>query len=74
MKHTEWRLRVVALMMGLVTASHAVEPVINMRNNGTGAYPDADPPTVWSATKNVKWRWEAPLTGYHDFVGYHRGG
>lgn len=37
--------------------------VINYRNGGTGAYPDADPPLEWSVTKNVRWRWDAPLFG-----------
>ena len=42
---------------------HGAENVIAYRNGGSGAYPDADPPMEWSATKNVKWRWEGPLTG-----------
>jgi hypothetical protein len=41
----------------------AAEPVVPFRDGGTGAWPDADPPLTWSATKNVKWRWDAPVFG-----------
>ena len=48
----------------LATTTFAAEqPVIHFRNNGTGAYPDADPPLEWSVTKNVKWHWNAPVLG-----------
>ena len=42
-------------------AQDAAPRVINFRNGGTGAYPDADPPLEWSLTKNVIWRWDAPV-------------
>jgi len=51
------------MVLAVATSGRAAEPVIGFRNNGTGAYPDADPPTVWSCTSNVVWRWQQePLT------------
>jgi len=41
----------------------AAEKVIAFRNGGTGAWPDADPPLEWSATKNVRWRWDGSVLG-----------
>jgi outer membrane protein assembly factor BamB len=49
--------------MGFSFPVGAVEPVVNFRNGGTAAWPDADPPLEWSVTKNVKWRWDGPLSG-----------
>jgi outer membrane protein assembly factor BamB len=54
---------ILALVAATSMAARASEPVINYRNDGTGAYPEADPPLEWSVTKNVRWRWDAPLFG-----------
>lgn len=59
------RLNALAALIALATTTLAAEPVIGFRNNGTGAYPDADPPMVWSCTSNVVWRWQQdPLTAF----------
>jgi hypothetical protein len=54
----------IALLCPFDKGTAAGRPsVIGFRNNGTGAYPEADPPMVWSATTNVVWRWQTePLT------------
>ncbi|HEX7896939.1 MAG TPA: PQQ-binding-like beta-propeller repeat protein [Planctomycetota bacterium] len=38
--------------------------VFGWRRNGTGVFPDVDPPTEWSETQNVKWR--ARVGGGHS--------
>jgi hypothetical protein len=50
-----------AITLNLASLAHAAEPrVLNYRNGGTGAFPDADPPLDWSNARNVEWSWEAP--------------
>lgn len=45
----------------LVAADRTQPQVLNYRNGGTGAFPDADPPLEWSnGSSNVVWTWEAP--------------
>jgi len=56
-------LSTLAAFIALATGTWAGERVIHFRNNGTGAYPDADPPLEWSVTKNVKWHWHTPVLG-----------
>ena len=46
----------------LINVSLAGDPV-GWRGSGLGMYPDADPPTEWSAGKNVVWRQEMPSWG-----------
>ncbi len=40
--------------------------VVGYRNDGTGVYPDAHPPTRWSAEENVVWKTELPFNGPHQ--------
>jgi outer membrane protein assembly factor BamB len=54
---------VLGVTLALAPGLGGGEEVVNFRNGGTGAYPDADPPLEWSVTKNVRWRWDAPLLG-----------
>ena len=39
----------------------AADARIGFRGDGTGSFPDADPPVKWSATSNVVWK--APMPG-----------
>jgi len=43
------------------TGLAAAETSVGWRGNGTGVYPDANPPVKWSATENVLWK--TPLPG-----------
>jgi len=43
----------------LTTAAHA-QSSVGWRSDGTGTYPDADPPVTWSADKSVVWKTPLP--------------
>jgi len=43
------------------TSLAAAETSVGWRGDGTGVYPDAQPPVKWSATENVLWK--TPLPG-----------
>jgi len=36
---------------------------VGWRRDGTGSYPDADPPTAWAPDQNVVWKTKMPATG-----------
>ena len=38
----------------------AADPRIGFRGDGTGSFPDAQPPVTWSATSNVLWKTPMP--------------
>jgi outer membrane protein assembly factor BamB len=44
--------------------TQAARPAVGWRHDGTGRFPDADPPTKWSATENVRWKTALPGRGY----------
>ena len=51
----------VAVCMVLAAACWAhAQPVVGWRTDGTGRYPDADPPITWSAQENVVWKTPMP--------------
>ncbi len=52
---------ILALMAG--AAACAADPV-GWRNDGTGRFADADPPTEWSTGKNVLWKASLPGQSY----------
>ena len=62
-------VRVAALLLLLAAvcpspsaqAAEAADASVGWRGNGTGVYPDAQPPVKWSATENILWR--TPLPG-----------
>jgi len=43
------------------TGLAAAETSVGWRGNGTGVYPDAQPPVKWSAMENIIWK--TPLPG-----------
>ena len=47
-------------LSGLLVASTMAAPPVGWRADGSGAYPDADPPTEWSENKNVVWKTKLP--------------
>src|SRR6516164_9359649 len=47
-------------LSGLLVASTMAAPPVGWRADGSGAYPDADPPTEWSENKNVVWQPKLP--------------
>ena len=51
----------LALVAGVLLSgiSHAAEPA-GWRGSGGGRYPDAQPPTEWSADKHVRWKVDLP--------------
>ncbi|HEV3117581.1 MAG TPA: PQQ-binding-like beta-propeller repeat protein, partial [Gemmataceae bacterium] len=59
MKASSFRLASILLSGLMVTSAFAAAPV-GWRSDGTGTYPDADPPTEWSETKNVVWKTKLP--------------
>jgi outer membrane protein assembly factor BamB len=50
------------ILLSLVPLSVLFAEGIGWRTDGSGKYPQAQPPLEWSATKNVVWR--APMPGY----------
>jgi len=56
---------VAAGILVLVAAPQllAGDEVAGWRTDWTGKYPDADPPTTWSATENVVWKTPMPAWG-----------
>jgi hypothetical protein len=49
-----------SLILALVAPTAALAENQGWRTDGTGCYPDADPPTEWSPEKNVVWRTAMP--------------
>ena len=55
--------RLVLATVWTVTAcapALAADPRIGFRGDGTGSFPDAQPPVTWSATSNVLWKTPMP--------------
>ena len=51
----------LVILAGLVIASGAAAAApVGWRTDGTGRYPEADPPVKWSATENVLWKTPMP--------------
>src|SRR5262245_28940935 len=69
-----------ALVLFALAGFAAAEPV-GWRNDGTGRFPSATPPTEWSGQKNVAWKvalpgqsYAAPIVvGEHLFVASDPG-
>lgn len=53
----------VCLAAALLMTATAAAETIGWRTDGTGKYPDADPPTTWSTTENVVWKAPMPEWG-----------
>jgi outer membrane protein assembly factor BamB len=56
------RLALAVLLLTLVAFPIPAGPTIGWRTDGSGSYPDAQPPLEWSTTKNVVWC--TPMPGY----------
>ena len=55
------RIAVMCLLVSAVlTSLAAAGDVVGWRTDGTGKYPDADPPTKWSATETIVWKTPMP--------------
>jgi len=48
------------LILAACAAASAADPRIGWRGDGTGNFPDANPPVKWSATENVLWKTPMP--------------
>ena len=58
-------LRVSALLLVAWAASDAVAGApVGWRNDGTGRFPSATPPSEWSSDKNVLWKASLPGSSY----------
>lgn len=55
--------RILAILLCLGTAAVADDWPQFRGPRGDGVVPDADPPTVWSETKNIKWKIAIPGAG-----------
>ena len=55
---TRWLFR--AACMAIACAAAAADPRIGFRGDGTGSFPDAQPPVTWSATSNILWKTPMP--------------
>ena len=56
-------LSVVVVMLCTATAAHeaaGADARIGFRGDGTGSFPDANPPVKWSAAENVVWKTPMP--------------
>ena len=59
---TRWIVRLTLALVALLLAAAVVAAdVVGWRGDGTGSYPTATPPTVWSKTQNIVW--STPLPG-----------
>ena len=58
-------LAIAGIVIASSWAAETASPVINLRNDGTGVYPDAKPPLRWKAcTADPKGAlWSTPLPG-----------
>jgi len=52
-------LTLILLTVSLALPAHA-QSSVGWRSDGTGVYPDAEPPVTWSADKNVVWKTPMP--------------
>ena len=48
------------LLVTLASSAPAAETAVGWRNDGTGNFPQADPPRSWSTESNVVWKTELP--------------
>lgn len=51
---------VLASLVGLLFTSAAIGAPVGWRTDGTGCYPDGDPPIQWAEDKNVLWKTKLP--------------
>jgi len=56
-------MTVAAVVVLAAAQAGSGDEIVGWRTEGTGKYPDADPPTTWSATENVIWRTPMPARG-----------
>ncbi len=54
---------VLFLIISSALLPASAQTVVGWRTNGTGKYPNANPPTEWSASKNVLWATRLPDWG-----------
>jgi len=52
--HTMW------VVLGILATSSGAGDAVGWRTDGTGVYPDAEPPTNWSAESNIVWKTPMP--------------
>jgi outer membrane protein assembly factor BamB len=59
-------IRAVLLLVLAWAVTHPLgaEPPVGWRNDGTGRFPTATPPTTWSAEKNIQWKVTLPGASY----------
>lgn len=50
----------ISLIALIVIGLPATAAIVGWRTDGTGRYPDADPPTTWSKSENVVWKRKLP--------------
>jgi outer membrane protein assembly factor BamB len=62
------RLLAIGILSLASVSSGTNEPSWGWRGDGTGRFPQADPPTEWSATKNVTWSLDLGPLGYSSPV------
>jgi hypothetical protein len=55
---------VLVVLVVASAACAAADAPVGWRNDGTGRFPDARPPTEWSSDKNVLWKVELPGHSY----------
>ena len=58
-----WVFVLAACLTSAVAADNLDRP-IGWRTDASGAYPEATPPTKWSATENVRWKLAMPGRSY----------
>src|SRR5215469_13414549 len=56
------RLVLAVLLLAVAAFPTLAGMPIGWRTDGSGSYPDAQPPLEWSTTKNVVW--STPMPGY----------
>ncbi len=60
MKRTRFWTLVIAMLALAALANIVAAETVGWRTDGDGRYPETDPPTSWSADKNVLWKASLP--------------
>lgn len=77
LQHRRWRigLLMVWLLSAHVACAGERPPVINYRSDGSGIYPNANPPLAWNATEaapqGVLWCVPLPGPAEHPSDAWH---
>ncbi len=68
LRSAAWSLIAGAAIAGASLAATPALTTPGWRGDGSGRYPDADPPTAWSKTENVAWKTRLPKSSHTSLI------